>query len=120
MARWRSRAHALRTARAAGGRLPFALTWWSFTFPVGTCVTGTIALAARSSDTALRDVAVVLYVLLALAWLVVAMRTVLFVLGRQPRSSAPTRSPASATAASRTSATSAAVSVRSGARNRNV
>ncbi len=121
----------VRTARAAGGRLPFALTWWSFTFPVGTCVTGTIALAARSSDTALRDVAVVLYVLLVLAWLVVAMRTVLFSFGArprsegqpgnegQPRSSAPTRSPASATAAARTSATSAAVSVRSGARKRN-
>jgi C4-dicarboxylate transporter/malic acid transport protein len=108
----------LRTARAAGGRLPFALTWWSFTFPVGTCVTGTIALAARSSDTVLRDVAVVLYVLLALAWLVVAARTVLFAFGGQPRSSAPTRSPASATAAARTSATSAAVSVRSGARKR--
>jgi C4-dicarboxylate transporter/malic acid transport protein len=122
----------VRTARAAGGRLPFALTWWSFTFPVGTCVTATIALAARSSDTALRDVAVVLYVLLVLAWLVVAMRTVLFAFGArprsaghqprsegQPRSSAPTRSPASATAAARTSATSAAVSVRSGARKRN-
>jgi C4-dicarboxylate transporter/malic acid transport protein len=121
----------LRTARAGGGRLPFALTWWSFTFPVGTCVTGTIALAARSSDTALRDVAVVLYVLLVLAWLVVAMRTVLFAFGArprngdqprsedQPRSSAPTRSAASATAAARTSATSAAVSVRSGARKRN-
>ncbi len=108
----------VRTARTAGGRLPFALTWWSFTFPVGTCVTGTIALAERSHDTLLRDVAVVLYVLLALAWLVVAIRTVLFALGRQPRSSAPTRSPASATAAARTSATSAAVSVRSGARKR--
>jgi C4-dicarboxylate transporter/malic acid transport protein len=115
----------VRTARTAGGRLPFALTWWSFTFPVGTCVTATIALAARSSDTALRDVAVVLYVLLALAWLVVAVRTVLFAVGGrpgregQPRSSAPTRSAASATAAARTSATSAAVSVRSGARKRN-
>jgi C4-dicarboxylate transporter/malic acid transport protein len=115
----------VRTARAAGGRLPFALTWWSFTFPVGTCVTGTIALADRSSDTVLRDVAVVLYVLLTLAWLVVAMRTVLFAFGGQPRSegqprsSAPTRSPASDTAAARTSATSAAVSVRSGARKRN-
>ncbi|HEY2279780.1 MAG TPA: TDT family transporter [Streptosporangiaceae bacterium] len=114
----------IRTARTAGERLPFALTWWSFTFPVGTCVTGTIALADRSSDTVLRDVAVVLYVLLALAWLVVAIRTVLLALGRpprsegQPRSSAPTRSPAAATAAARTSATSAAVSVRSGARKR--
>jgi tellurite resistance protein TehA-like permease len=70
----------LRTARTAGGRLPFALTWWSFTFPVGTCVTGTIALAARTHDTALQDWSVALYVFLALAWLVVAVRTVLFAL----------------------------------------
>jgi C4-dicarboxylate transporter/malic acid transport protein len=124
----------LRAARTAGGRLPFALTWWSFTFPVGTCVTGTIALATRSHDTLLQDVAVVLYVLLVVAWLVVLVRTAGFVLGgigtggigtggigrgeAQPRSSAPTRSRAAATAASRTSATSAAVSVRSGARKR--
>jgi C4-dicarboxylate transporter/malic acid transport protein len=118
----------LRTARTAGGRLPFALTWWSFTFPVGTCITGTIALADRSHATALQDVAVGLYVLLVVAWLVVAVRTVLFaVRGGQPvptgqpvRSSAPVRSVASATAASRTSVSSAAVSVRSGARNRSV
>jgi len=34
--------------------MPFALTWWSFTFPVGTCVTCTIALAARTGNPALR------------------------------------------------------------------
>ena len=33
--------------------LPFSLTWWSFTFPVGTVATGTIALAARGSPTLL-------------------------------------------------------------------
>jgi C4-dicarboxylate transporter/malic acid transport protein len=71
----------LRTARAPG-RLPFALTWWSFTFPVGTCVTGTIALAARSHATFLPAVSVMLYVLLVVAWLVVLVRTVLFCLTR--------------------------------------
>jgi tellurite resistance protein TehA-like permease len=117
----------LRTARTSHG-LPFALTWWSFTFPVGTCVTGTIALASRSHDTPLQDVAMVLYVLLVLAWLVVGVRTVFFGLGSpgetasgQPaRSSAWTRSVASPTAAARISATSAAVRVRSGARKRSV
>jgi C4-dicarboxylate transporter/malic acid transport protein len=69
----------VRTARTAGGRLPFALTWWSFTFPVGTCVTGTIALATRSHDLVLQDWSVVLYVLLVLAWLTVVVRTALFV-----------------------------------------
>jgi C4-dicarboxylate transporter/malic acid transport protein len=62
----------LRTARRG---LPFALTWWSFTFPVGTCVTGTISLAARTNAEALRGASVVLYVLLLGAWVTVAART---------------------------------------------
>ena len=66
----------LRTALRAPGGLPFALTWWSFTFPVGTCVTGTIALAERSGAGALRGASVALYALLLVAWLVVAARTV--------------------------------------------
>jgi C4-dicarboxylate transporter/malic acid transport protein len=62
----------LRTARRG---LPFALTWWSFTFPIGTCVTGTIVLAARSGDEALRWASVILYGLLLAAWVIVAVRT---------------------------------------------
>jgi C4-dicarboxylate transporter/malic acid transport protein len=64
------------TVRTVRRGLPFALTWWSFTFPVGTCVTGTIALAARSDADALRAASVILYALLVAAWLVVAARTV--------------------------------------------
>jgi C4-dicarboxylate transporter/malic acid transport protein len=63
------------TIRTARQGLPFALTWWSFTFPVGTVVTGTIALAARSQADVLRVASVVLYSLLLVAWLVVAVRT---------------------------------------------
>ena len=63
------------TIRTARHGLPFALTWWSLTFPVGTCVTGTIALAARSDSEALRGASVVLYALLLASWLVVAART---------------------------------------------
>ncbi len=63
------------TIRTARHGLPFALTWWSFTFPVGTCVTGTIALAARSHADVLRVASVVLFALLLVAWLVVAART---------------------------------------------
>ena len=36
---------ALLTVRARRQSMGFALTWWSFTFPVGTCVTGTSQLA---------------------------------------------------------------------------
>jgi C4-dicarboxylate transporter/malic acid transport protein len=64
------------TIRAARRHLPFALTWWSFTFPVGTCVTGTISLAARSQSGALQAAAIALYLLLLAAWLIVAGRTV--------------------------------------------
>lgn len=35
------------TVRAARRHLPFSLTWWSFTFPVGTCVTGLSGLVDR-------------------------------------------------------------------------
>ena len=63
------------TMRTARRGLPFTLTWWSFTFPVGTCVTGTIALAARSHSEVLQGASVVLYALLLAFWLVVAVRT---------------------------------------------
>ena len=62
----------LRTARQG---LPFGLTWWSFTFPVGTTVTGTSALAVRVHSDLFAVAAVLLYVLLVTAWLVVAART---------------------------------------------
>jgi C4-dicarboxylate transporter/malic acid transport protein len=63
------------TVRTARHHLPFALTWWSFTFPVGTCVTGTIALAGRSHAAAFTAASGLLYALLLGAWLVVAART---------------------------------------------
>lgn len=63
------------TIRTARRKLPFALTWWSFTFPVGTVVTGTSALAARMHLPAFAWGALGLYVLLVAAWAVVAART---------------------------------------------
>jgi len=51
------------TVRAARKGLPFGLTWWSFTFPVGTCVTGTIGLAARTGADLLRYGAAGLFLL---------------------------------------------------------
>ncbi len=63
------------TIRTARQGLPFALTWWSFTFPVGTVVTGTSALAARMHLPALAWAALALYVVLVAAWATVAART---------------------------------------------
>ncbi|MGA6166370.1 TDT family transporter [Amycolatopsis magusensis] len=66
---------ALLTGRAARRGLPFTLSWWSFTFPVGTVVTGASALFARVHSGLFAAVAVAGYVVLVGAWLTVAPRT---------------------------------------------
>jgi C4-dicarboxylate transporter/malic acid transport protein len=71
---WIALASAL-TAHTVRKRLPFALTWWSFTFPVGTFVTGTTRLAAETSLMAFKVAAVVAFIGLLAAWLTVATRT---------------------------------------------
>lgn len=63
------------TIRAARSHLPFSLTWWSFTFPVGTCVTGATGLALHTGSDALAVLAVVLYAGLLVAWITAATRT---------------------------------------------
>ncbi|MBB4751110.1 TDT family transporter [Actinoplanes lobatus] len=63
------------TIRTARRHLPFSLTWWSFTFPVGTVVTGTSGLALHTGATLFRVGAVALYAALVVAWAVVAART---------------------------------------------
>lgn len=60
-------------ARRAG--MGFAMTWWAFTFPVGTCVTGAEGLARHTGLDAFRWLAIALYVLLVAAWLVAGART---------------------------------------------
>jgi C4-dicarboxylate transporter/malic acid transport protein len=63
------------TVRAARHDLPFTLTWWSFTFPVGTMVTGASAVAAHTGATPAKALAIALYALLVTAWAGVATRT---------------------------------------------
>jgi tellurite resistance protein TehA-like permease len=63
------------TVRTARRHLPFSLTWWSFTFPVGTVVTGTSVLALATNAAFLRYASVALYALLVAAWLTAATRT---------------------------------------------
>jgi C4-dicarboxylate transporter/malic acid transport protein len=64
------------TVRTVRTGLPFALTWWSFTFPVGTCVTGLTGLAVHTGSTALEVAAATAFAGLLGAWLLVATRTV--------------------------------------------
>lgn len=65
-------AHVLRARREGMG---FAMTWWAFTFPVGTCVTGAEGLARHTGLVAFQGLAVVLYVVLVAAWTVAALHT---------------------------------------------
>jgi C4-dicarboxylate transporter/malic acid transport protein len=63
------------TIRTAREHLPFSLTWWSFTFPVGTCVLGTSELALHTGSDLFRVAAVLFYFGLVAAWVTVALRT---------------------------------------------
>jgi C4-dicarboxylate transporter/malic acid transport protein len=71
---WIALATAL-TVRTLRRGMPFALTWWSLTFPVGTFVTGTTQLALHSGLPAFRVAAVMAYVGLLSTWCLVAVRT---------------------------------------------
>ncbi|MFF7093573.1 TDT family transporter [Streptomyces rubradiris] len=66
-------AHVVRARRHGMG---FALTWWAFTFPVGTCVTGAAALARHTGLAVYAALALGLYVVLVAAWLAAARGTV--------------------------------------------
>ncbi|MFE3165188.1 TDT family transporter [Streptomyces sp. NPDC059224] len=66
-------AHVVR-ARRQGMR--FTMTWWAFTFPVGTCVTGAAALGRHTGLAAYDWLAAGLYALLVAGWLAAAAGTV--------------------------------------------
>ncbi|MFE7058045.1 TDT family transporter [Streptomyces californicus] len=62
--------------RAARNGMGFAMTWWAFTFPVGTCVTGAAGLARHTGLSALTWLSVALYVFLVVAWAAAGAHTV--------------------------------------------
>jgi C4-dicarboxylate transporter/malic acid transport protein len=85
----------LLTLRTLRRGMPFALTWWSLTFPVGTFVTGTSQLAIHTHLPAFKVAAAVAYAGLLSTWILVAIRTArgsmrgnLF---QQPPSAAPVK-----------------------------
>ncbi|AUG78448.1 C4-dicarboxylate ABC transporter [Kitasatospora sp. MMS16-BH015] len=67
---------AVANLRAWRAEMPFAMTWWAFTFPVGTMVTGAAGLARHTGFGPIGGLAVGLWVLLVLAWGVASVRTV--------------------------------------------
>ncbi|MER5867408.1 C4-dicarboxylate ABC transporter [Kitasatospora sp. NPDC002040] len=62
--------------RALRAGMPFAMTWWAFTFPVGTLVTGAAGLARHTGFGGFTGLAVALYLLLVAAWAVASVGTV--------------------------------------------
>ncbi|KPC78840.1 MULTISPECIES: TDT family transporter [Streptomyces] len=67
--------------RAMRRGMRFTMTWWGFTFPVGTCVTGAAGLARHTGLDAFTWLAVALYALLVTAWAVAGVRTLGGLLG---------------------------------------
>lgn len=66
----------LLTLRAMRRKMPFALTWWAFTFPVGTCVTGTTQLALHTGLPVFQWAAIILFSALIGAWIIAAIGTI--------------------------------------------
>lgn len=66
----------LLTLRALRRKMPFALTWWAFTFPVGTCVTGTTQLALHTGLPVFEWAALILFMFLVAAWVIAAWGTI--------------------------------------------
>lgn len=54
--------------RAARRGMRFTMTWWAFTFPLGTCVTGAEGLGRHTGPVALEWLATGLFILLVAAW----------------------------------------------------
>ena len=71
---WIALATAL-TVRTMLSGMPFALTWWSLTFPVGTFVTGTTQLAVHTGLPGFRFAALIAYLGLLATWVLVTART---------------------------------------------
>ncbi|MEV7871946.1 TDT family transporter [Streptomyces sp. NPDC088124] len=72
---WLALAAAL-VVRGARRGMRFSMTWWAFTFPVGTCVTGAAGLARHTGLAAFSWLAVGLFALLVTAWAVAGWGTV--------------------------------------------
>ncbi|MET8473923.1 TDT family transporter [Streptomyces sp. NPDC006422] len=85
--------------RARRRGMGFAMTWWAFTFPLGTCVTGAEGLGAHTGLAAFDALALALYAGLVTAWTLAAAHTARGLLtGRllPSRPATPTPAPVSA------------------------
>jgi C4-dicarboxylate transporter/malic acid transport protein len=65
----------LITARYAKGGIPFNLGWWGFTFPLGVYAVTTLKLGATLNLAFFDVLGIILVMMLAIMWLVVATKT---------------------------------------------
>lgn len=65
----------LITARYAKGGIPFNLGWWGFTFPLGVYAVTTLKLGATLNLAFFDVLGIILVMILAIMWLVVATKT---------------------------------------------
>lgn len=63
------------TVHGVRRKMPFAMTWWAYTFPLGTCVTGTAALYRQTHTPLFAALSVTLFAALLVAWCTVTYRT---------------------------------------------
>lgn len=82
--------------RAVRRGMRFTMTWWAFTFPVGTCVTGAEGLGRHTGLVALEWLAVALFALLVTAWAVAAWGTLRGLSGGRLLAAPPVPRPATA------------------------
>lgn len=87
---WLAVATTVTARTAVGPGLPFAATWWSFIFPLGTCVTGSSELAQRLGAAPLTWVAGALFAALLAVWVTVAAATARHAYVRRGATPAPT------------------------------
>lgn len=73
---WLGMAIMLTRQALKNGELPFALSWWAFTFPLGALTLGLLAVMRATSIGLLAHVAFACWLLLAGIWLAVLLRTV--------------------------------------------
>ena len=73
---WLVMASILTLAARRRGLLPFALTWWGFTFPLGSFALSSFRLAKLSGIESLEVMGVVVWGLLLVLWLLTLVKTV--------------------------------------------
>ncbi|MBP6203957.1 MAG: C4-dicarboxylate ABC transporter [Azonexus sp.] len=74
---WLVMASLLTLAAQRAGQLPFALSWWGFTFPVGAFVAESLRLSQILGWSSTFGIGIVAWLLLCLLWAVTLYRTVL-------------------------------------------